>query len=212
SGDPEMVRAMTFRLTREPKILHYVDPQGNRKATPPKYILHLRAMPLPMAAARQLAATFGTNRGAPMLSDGRTVEVPGADLPALPPALEMPEETEPECPTDLVSDAAPVGPDLGQKAAWAKQLEEAAALGKNPALVEKTVCRDVSQGEVSCFQDLDGTSQAQEAVEKIAALIAEWRKNAAQAKQPEPSASAAPAPQAKPRRAAGKSANNGLSF
>lgn len=205
TGNGDMVRAVIFKLTRELETLHYID-NGVRKPVQ-KYILHLRAPNLSMEKAQQLAAQFRGNAGTPLLSSGEAIALPAMTsddervLPELPPAAELPEAVD-ECPKDLVPGASPVGPDLGQKSAWAALLEQVAALGKSVTTAEKSVCQAVSKGEADRFEDLAGADEAGAALEMLAGMVQKWqgegqtKPEAAAAKKTQPQARKATAPPA----------------
>jgi hypothetical protein len=185
-GNPDMIRAVTFRLTRELKTVHYIKDKVRKPSQ--KYILHLRPQPLTMPQARQLAAQFGTNQGAPMLSTGETILVPGT-LPQLPPAMALPEPTPPQCPQDLVPGASPVGPDLAQKNKFAGLRTTLQAICRNMvdlrpdmtgALKERwssfetTVARSVNK-DAAKFDDLEGETEAPEALMLAEKMVVNWQ-------------------------------------
>lgn len=183
SGTPEMVRAITFVLTREFKTVHYL--QGNVRKPSNKYLLHMRAPNLTLMEAQKLSAAFGVNRGGPMLGSGETLAMPGLpaipqnELPALPPppALAMPEPGPPECPKDLVPGASKPGPSVGARDAWTKLLEQVAAIKGKAALeqIETEVCRKITP-EAARFIDLDGETEAPGALKMLSEMLRHWQK------------------------------------
>lgn len=206
SGTPEMVRAITFVLTREFKTVHYL--QGGVRKPSNKYLLHMRAPNLTLMEAQRLSAAFGVNRGGPMLSTGETLTMPGlpampqTETPALPapPALAMPEPGPPECPKDLVPGASKPGPSVGAREAWAKLLEQVAEIKGKDALpkVEAEVCRAITP-DAAKFIDLDGETEAPAALKRLSEMLRHWQKQQTQETAPaeKPKAAAAaekPAP------------------
>ncbi len=192
TGNPELIRAVKFRLTREAQTINYFD--GTTRKSVTKALLHLRAPNISEEQALQLSARFGASSNAPRLSDGSLLPVPELEpadhdsLPALPPVADLPEGVLEEAPQGLVPGASPVGPDLGQKNAWAALLEQVAGLGKNADVFEKSVCRNVNPEAVR-FDDLDGMDEAPLAVQQAVAMIEQWQKTTETS--PEPAASAA---------------------
>jgi len=194
SGTPEMVRAITFVLTREQKTVHYL--QGGVRKPSTKFLLHLRAPNLTLMEARRLSEAFGVNRGGPMLGSGETLNMPGlppmpqTELPALPapPPLAMPEPKAPECPRDLVPGASKSGPSVGAREAWAKLLEQVAAIKGQGALpqIEAEVCRAITP-EAARFLDLDGETEAPAALKRLSDMLRHWQ----QQRQPEEAVPAA---------------------
>lgn len=206
SGTPEMVRAITFVLTREFKTVHYL--QGGVRKPSNKYLLHMRAPNLTLMEARRLSESFGVNRGGPMLGSGETLAMPGlpaapqVELPALPapPPLAMPEPKAPECPKDLVPGASKAGPSVGARETWAKLLEQVAAIKGKDALpqIETEVCRAITP-EAAKFIDLDGESEAPAALKRLSEMLRHWQKQQTQETAP------APAPAGKPKAAPAES-------
>lgn len=219
SGTPEMVRAITFVLTREFKTVHYL--QGGVRKPSNKYLLHLRAPNLTLMEARRLSDAFGVNRGGPMLSSGETLNMPGLPammapetpaLPALPPAstapvpvsvppaLEMPEPAEPECPKDLVAGASKAGPSVGARNTWAKLLEQVAGIKGQDALpqIESEVCRAITP-EAARFEDLAGEIEAPAALKRLSEMVRHWQKQQPEESAPEPPPAEKPKAAAPPR-------------
>jgi len=192
TGSSDMIRGVVFRLTRELETLHYVE-NGARKPVE-KYILHLRAPNLSMERAQELAAAYRGNAQVPMLGTGETIPLPPLPsdddrmLPQLPAPAAMPEPVE-ECPTDLVPGATPLGPDLGQKAAWAALIEQVKALGKTTQQVEvaaRSAIRSVAR-DAETFDDLAGDTEASAAIDALANMIQHWQEQAKEKQsQPEP--------------------------
>lgn len=201
SGTSEMVRAITFVLTREFKTVHYL--QGGVRKPSNKYLLHMRAPNLTLMEAQRLSSAFGVNRGGPMLSTGETLTMPGlpampqAETPALPapPPLAMPEPQAPDCPKDLVPGASKPGPSVGARNTWAKLLEQVAEIKGKDALpqIETEVCRAITP-EAARFDDLDGEKEAPAALERLSKMLRHWQ----QQKQTEETAPAEK-PKAAPR-------------
>lgn len=209
TGNSDAVRAVIFKLTREEQTLQYFDERSGQRKSVTKSILHLRAPAINMERAQQLAAQFRGNQ-APLLSSGESMALPpmGSDervLPQLPPQAELPEPVD-ECPADLVAGASPVGPDLGQKSAWAALLEQVAEMGKDVGRFESTICRNVNR-EASRFDDLAGETEAPVALQQAADAIANYHAKQQQEQpapepqpEPEPQQPAATAAKAQPRR------------
>lgn len=203
SGTPEMVRAITFTLTRELKTVHYL--QGGVRKPSSKHLLNLRAPNLTLMEARRLSEAFGINKGGPMLSSGETLAMSGhmqGALPAAeeeeeppttgvpvampPPNLAMPEPAEPECPADLVAGASKAGPSVGARNTWAKMLEQVAELKGHDALaaIETEVCRAITP-EAARFDDLAGEEEAPAALKMLSEMIRHWQKQPAEEKPAE---------------------------
>ncbi len=192
TGCPDLVRGVIFRLTRELQTVHYVE-NGERKPVQ-KYLLHLKAPNLSMEQAQQLAAQY-RGQQVPLLGNGAPLPLPEgiAALPQLPPKAELPEPVD-ECPADLVAGASPVGPDLGQKSAWAALLEQVAEMGKDVGRFESTICRNVNR-EASRFDDLAGQTEAPAALQQAADAIANYQTKQQQQRQPAPEPQPEPEPQ-----------------
>lgn len=216
TGCPDMIRGVRFKLTRELQQINYYDDRTKARKSVTKALLHLRAPALSEEAALQLAARFRGTSG-PMMGDGSPVPMPALpgeeDLMALPPAeeAEVPTEGINECPADLVAGASPVGPDLGQKSAWAALLEQVAEMGKDVGRFESTICRNVNR-EASRFDDLAGETEAPVALQQAADAIANYQTKQQQQRQPAPEPQPEPEPQqpaataakAQPRRTSSK--------
>lgn len=214
TGSGDMVRAVIFRLTRELETLHYVE--GGVRKPVEKYLMHLRAPNLSIERAQQLAAQYRGNTGAPLLGTGEALALPQVSsndddrvLPALPPVAAMPEPVE-ECPADLVPGASPVGPDLGQRTAFAALQEQVNAqcsrmaelvpdiaekMAKRAANYESVLARAVNK-DAAKFEDLAGATEAVKALELGTSQVVKWQEEleAEEALQAAPPAESAPAP------------------
>jgi len=196
-GNPDLITRAECTLSREMTTLEYQDAKSGQRKQVTKAILRLTIPPISMPAVKALQAASPLR------------ELPAGEAPALPPAPVPPEMPPPDesCPDDIAKGMAPVGPDLGQKAAWAVLIEQAQDLGKTAAVVEKSVVQMVCP-EALKFEDLAGKEQAPQALAQLASMIQAWQ----QEKAPAPSAQAAK-PKPRPARTTnGQKADEGLGF
>ncbi len=185
-GNERAVLGVEFVLTREKETLQVVE--GGKRESREKFILHLR----PPAISLEQAKALG--------SQARALPAP-ADLPQLSAGDVAEGEFEPEAeveieldesePTDLYPNAAPVGPDLGQKAAWAALLEQVKALGKDADKAEKAAVRSVDP-EAASFSDLAGETQAAAAIDALTGAVEKWQAKAAEEEPAVPEAEPKP--------------------
>jgi len=181
-GNPELITRAECILAREMTSLEYQDPKSGQRKQVSKAILKLTIPPISMPAVRSLQAASPLQ------------QLPAGELPDLPPApgytpgpVAAPEMPPPDesCPEDIAPGMAPVGPDLGQKAAWDVLVEQVQALGKNAVVFERSVCEAI-RPDAARFEDLAGETEAAQALTQGAQMIEGWQ----QASQPTQAAEA----------------------
>jgi hypothetical protein len=193
TGNPDIVRAVRFKLTREVETVNYYDGTARKSVT--KALLHLRAPNLSEEKALQLAAQFRGGLSGPLMGDGSTLPVPELgpaeddELPMLPPAGDLPDDVLDEIAPDLVAGASPTGPDMGQRVAFAAlqesvnlQCEKLMGLApelevkmkKRAANFESVLARAANK-DASKFADLDGATEAPQMLERAAEWVAKWQ-------------------------------------
>jgi len=203
TGEPRVVTGAVFKLTRELQTLQVQE--GGKRMTREKYILNLRPPALTITDLMDLAAKY---RGAPasgMLmpkaeaDDGE--QVTDAEFSE----VELPDPEE-DPPADLVPNGAPVGPDLGQKAAWAALIAQVQGMGKETAAVTKSVLSIIGAKDAKEFGDLAGETEAAAALDQLASMCKAWQEqgNGQGVQAPAATGNGEPAPAAQPTPAAAK--------
>lgn len=185
---------LTMMLTREEQTLEFAEEKGGKqmRRSTTKHLLHLRPPRMTLEMIEDLAArcrapvagylTPGTAAGdddyvpepddAAQADDGETID--GEVVP----------EPDESMPTDMYPNAAPEGPDMGVRSAWAALLEQVQALGKNVAAAEKSAIQSVNR-DAAKFTDLT-TEEADKALSRLTDMVERWQDEAGAAPEPEP--------------------------
>lgn len=171
-GNERAIVGVEFLLTREKETLQVVD--GGKRDSREKYILHLRPPAISLEQAKALGSQARAMTAAPNLPQLSAGDV--ADGEFEPEAEVEPDESQP---TGLYPGAAPTGPDLGQKAAWAALLQQVTALGKDADAAEKSAVQSVDP-EAKTFADLEGETQAVAAIDTLTGMVEAWQAKAAE--------------------------------
>ncbi|MFA7086185.1 MAG: hypothetical protein WC145_05895 [Aliarcobacter sp.] len=159
TGAPEALPSVPFKLVRRMEQIEYWDGREGKRRTTSHPILHLVAPDWRIDDLLTIGARYRQMRnpqGAPALPASSSYSGDSEE------EIELPDDVEIE--EDLVPGAAPEGPDLGQRTAWAAIEEAAEAAGMVVAAFEEAACRQVTSDTTVCrFADLSRT-EAEEAL------------------------------------------------
>jgi hypothetical protein len=199
TGNPSAVRMVTFRLTREEKEIPFYDERTHKRMTTKKALLHLHAPIINVAQAVALANRLPAVSAVPALGHGGSLMLPAAELDDV---IELPEAATMPAP-ELYPNGAPVGPDLGQKQAWAALIAQVQALGKDTGAVTKSVLSIIGAKDAKEFGDLAGETEAAAALDQLASMCKAWQEQGA----PAATGNGEPAPATAKKKAADRNLN-----
>lgn len=190
----QAITRLDFQLTREEAVLEFVDPKSGKRKQTTKWLVHLRPPKVTLDMLNELRQQCSF-RPAGYLAAGTPDIEHEPDADEVPGELIEEAEDEDAMPEDLYPNAAPAGPDMGQKAAWAALLEQVQELGKDVETADKSAVEATDKTATS-FDDLTA-DQATEALQTLTNMVKRWQGDKTRGKGKGQAASAAAAAPAK---------------